>query len=303
MTHVPLPHVQMSVAVHQDERAAFAHYLLSARQRAGRSLPQIAEETKISIRHLESLECGHLEKLPAGLYRRAIVRSYAACVGLDPASVLERCDAALSREVAMPDPARATPATLPLRPAATADGWWQASERFLRSAARSWLATSAAVIALAIAGYAVVPRESHQGASAPSPTGRPGDAQRAAVSPIPSPAPPAALDPSPGSSRARDTGGLELPPGVSGTTGAVVGERQTERVATAPEHRLVVTSQPSGARVTINGVGWGVTPLTIPHLPEGDKIIRVTKDGFIGRERRVTVPDATEVRVVLQPRG
>ena len=50
---------------------------------------------------------------------------------------------------------------------------------------------------------------------------------------------------------------------------------------------LVVITQPEGARVTINGVGWGITPLTIGHLPPGAKRIRVTKPGYRSEERVV----------------
>jgi len=48
---------------------------------------------------------------------------------------------------------------------------------------------------------------------------------------------------------------------------------------------LVVTTEPSGAHVTVNGIGWGVSPVTIRHLPPGDKHIRVTKEGFAATER------------------
>ncbi len=58
------------------------------------------------------------------------------------------------------------------------------------------------------------------------------------------------------------------------------------RPAAAPS-RLVVITQPEGARVTINGVGWGVTPLTIGHLPPGAKRVRVTKPGYRSEERVV----------------
>ena len=67
--------------------------------------------------------------------------------------------------------------------------------------------------------------------------------------------------------------------------------------------RLVITSDPAGARVTVDGVGWGVTPLTIRHLPPGDRIVRVTKDGFLAREQRVRVEGSASVRLTLRPRG
>jgi hypothetical protein len=55
---------------------------------------------------------------------------------------------------------------------------------------------------------------------------------------------------------------------------------------------LVITSNPSGARVTVNGVGWGWTPVTIRHLPPGEKRIRLSKDGYATAERAIQLtPD------------
>ena len=56
---------------------------------------------------------------------------------------------------------------------------------------------------------------------------------------------------------------------------------------TGTRPRLVVTSIPTGARVTVDGIAWGVTPLRIGYLPPGDKRIRVTKDGYVGAERHL----------------
>lgn len=50
---------------------------------------------------------------------------------------------------------------------------------------------------------------------------------------------------------------------VAATSRANVGG---PRVGTASDGQLRVTSVPSGARVTVNGIGWGQTPLTIDHL-------------------------------------
>jgi hypothetical protein len=76
---------------------------------------------------------------------------------------------------------------------------------------------------------------------------------------------------------------------------STVVRRQTEvaqasRPAAPP--LLVITTQPAGARVTVNGVGWGTTPLTIRHLPPGEKRIRVSKAGYRSEERVISV-DAT----------
>ena len=52
---------------------------------------------------------------------------------------------------------------------------------------------------------------------------------------------------------------------------------------------LVVRTEPSGAHVTVNGIGWGVSPVTIRHLPPGEKHIRATKEGFAATERMLAL--------------
>lgn len=64
--------------------------------------------------------------------------------------------------------------------------------------------------------------------------------------------------------------------------------------ATVPAARVLdgqirVTSTPSGARVTVDGIGWGQTPLTVSHLPFGTKTVRVTHDGYASREAIVRI--------------
>jgi hypothetical protein len=50
-----------------------------------------------------------------------------------------------------------------------------------------------------------------------------------------------------------------------------------------------VTTQPAGARITVNGIGWGVSPVTIRHTPAGEKRIRVSKEGYASVERILRV--------------
>lgn len=62
--------------------------LRSAREVSGLSLRNIADTTKLPVSALKALEENRIARLPGGIYRRAIVRAYAAEVGLDPESVL-----------------------------------------------------------------------------------------------------------------------------------------------------------------------------------------------------------------------
>jgi cytoskeletal protein RodZ len=71
-----------------DEHSAFGARLRVAREARGVSLRQIADVTKLPVRILEALERGKVSRLPGGIYRRSIVRSYAREIGLDPEATL-----------------------------------------------------------------------------------------------------------------------------------------------------------------------------------------------------------------------
>lgn len=74
----------MTEQVSQDLGAG----LKLAREQSGLTLRHIADVTKLSVRSLTALETNHIEQLPGGIYRRAIVRAYASQVGLDPEKTL-----------------------------------------------------------------------------------------------------------------------------------------------------------------------------------------------------------------------
>ena len=67
-----------------ETTADFGAKLKRARERRAISLRQIATATKISVGALEALERNDISRLPGGIFSRAIVRSYALEVGLDP---------------------------------------------------------------------------------------------------------------------------------------------------------------------------------------------------------------------------
>lgn len=62
----------------------FGAWLRDARERAGLSLDDIATSTKVGRRQIAALERNDLSGWPAGIFRRAFVRTYANLVGLDP---------------------------------------------------------------------------------------------------------------------------------------------------------------------------------------------------------------------------
>ena len=94
---------------------SFGSNLRVARERSGRSLRQIADVTKLSVRTLEALEQNRIGQLPGGIYRRSIVRSYASQIGLDPERTLgaflaEYPDEMMMAEVPVPSAPPVTPA-------------------------------------------------------------------------------------------------------------------------------------------------------------------------------------------------
>ena len=71
-------------------RESFCESLVAARRRRDMSLEQIADVTRIPIRSLERLESGEFERLPADVFVRGFLRSYARCVGLDADEIIRR---------------------------------------------------------------------------------------------------------------------------------------------------------------------------------------------------------------------
>jgi cytoskeletal protein RodZ len=73
----------------------FCDELRWERERRQVSIEKICEETKVSSRHLVALEAGDYSSLPGGVFRKGIVRSYLAALGLDEASWIERFEESL----------------------------------------------------------------------------------------------------------------------------------------------------------------------------------------------------------------
>ena len=80
------------------------------------SYRQIADATKLSASVVEALETCRFSVLPAGIYRRAIIRAVAIEVGLDPERLLAEFATAFPNELKSPDlPHLAESAARPLR--------------------------------------------------------------------------------------------------------------------------------------------------------------------------------------------
>jgi transcriptional regulator with XRE-family HTH domain len=61
--------------------------LRTAREEKGLSLQEVALQTRIPIRHLEHIERGEWDSLPAATYSVGFARSYAQAVGLEPSDI------------------------------------------------------------------------------------------------------------------------------------------------------------------------------------------------------------------------
>ena len=108
------------------------------REAAGRTLRDLADTTKLGVRTLDALERNQVEKLPPGIFYRAVVRAYAREVGLDPEDTLRVFLARYPDDMPPPGP--------PVGP--VADGYRPATVRRQRLAAA--LLVAAGVIALGL---------------------------------------------------------------------------------------------------------------------------------------------------------
>lgn len=66
--------------------------LARSRKKAGVSLDEIADETKISLRFLRAIEEEEFEKLPGGIFSTSYLRQYATAIGYDETELLAHYD-------------------------------------------------------------------------------------------------------------------------------------------------------------------------------------------------------------------
>lgn len=71
-----------------------------AREKAGKSLDELARETRIPLRHLEAIEAGQFDELPSRTYAIGFSRSYATAVGLGEGEILDLVRAELAEGAA-----------------------------------------------------------------------------------------------------------------------------------------------------------------------------------------------------------
>lgn len=109
--------------------------LQAAREASGLSLQELAAETRIPQRHLETIEKGDFAALPARTYAIGFSRTYARAVGLDDTMVADRVRAELDAQ--------------DVEPRDRAPGFEPGDPARVPSRALSWLSVLAVVLVLA----------------------------------------------------------------------------------------------------------------------------------------------------------
>ena len=281
-----------STASQRPDAAGLGHLLRSARERLGLTLEQVAKETRIPRTHLQAFEQDNLSAAPGGFYQRAQLRVYARALNLDPTLVLVQ----LERELEPSEFSDAIEARKQKAP------FFSKSVLIVLG-----VMTAAGALGLAIGGRVPAfdrpqpisnraePAPSGQrivDATAPATpagliAGGPADPVRHPVDLAPAQTDLAASPP-------------PLPaPAPQSTTLAPSIEQPPARVPPG----LVIATEPAGARVTVNGIGWGTTPVTIRYLPSGEKRIRVSKEGYAAEERVVKVDEGRQMTLDIPLRS
>src|SRR3982751_3516657 len=110
----------MDEALVETELPSAGERLRAAREEKGMNLEDIAAQTRIPQRHLESLETSIWDKLPAPTYTIGFARSYATAIGLDRTEISDQ----LRTEMGGTRPVTATAEVFePADPARTMPKW------------------------------------------------------------------------------------------------------------------------------------------------------------------------------------
>lgn len=152
--------------------------LRAAREAQGLTIAQVAAETRIPQRHLQTIEGGDFAALPARTYAIGFSRSYARLVGLDGDAIAEAVRVELDSQEPQP---RSRPASFepgdPARVPSRALGWFSAAAALavllaLFFAARTYFYPAAELPSL----IEPAGEDSEAAVPAPQPTAPPGDA-------------------------------------------------------------------------------------------------------------------------------
>ena len=260
-----------------------ADLLRGARERRGLTLEQLAHETKIPVDRRAAFEHDGLPP-NGGFYHRAQIRAYAQALSLDERRVLDALDQ---------DVAATTPTPLPQTP----------PPRAPRVRVSSSAVALVCVIAVTFLSGTLLTRQMQSARAAESQPSAPGSdrtSEAVRVTDNQTASPDVARVSLPASTSVERASAPAAVPAVSAPP-AIVPAPAIVAAPTATQ--LVITTKPEGARVTVDGIGWGVSPVTVRHLSEGSKRIRVTADGYAAVERVLEVQPDRVNRVSIQLRS
>lgn len=100
-----MPFSKNGAPAHSFSSGARKLDLARSRKKAGVSLEDIAEQTKISLRFLRAIEDEEFDKLPGGIFTTSYLRQYAAAIGYDPEQLLAHYQGKMNLAVSPAPPA------------------------------------------------------------------------------------------------------------------------------------------------------------------------------------------------------
>ena len=247
--------------------------LREAREARGLSLEQLAAETRIPQRHLQTIEAGEFSALPARTYAIGFSRTYARAVGLDDADVAERVRAELDAQ--------------DLEPRNRVAGFEPGDPARVPSRALGWLSVVAVVLVLAGLFFAA---RSFFAPAAELPSlieqQEAEQAEKTAAQPRPAAQRPVAAASGPVVFTALDEAWVRFYT-TDGTLAEMLMARgDTYTVPAAAERPMLRTGRPDALQITIGG-------RRVPRLAEEQRVVSdvpVTAEALLARGRPAAAP-------------
>jgi len=273
----------------------FGTHLKAAREERRIGLDTVSARTKIHQRLLIDLEANDLSRWPKQkVYRHGFLRSYARAVGLNTEDLVRRFD----EEFADQEP--------PVAPAVTVRPPKSRQLPLTKSAA------ALAMVGGLIVGIGLSKIDRHRAAvgspvarSAPHVSNVPLQPEKIKFVPAQIPAEPTAASiAQPTAAIAQPAASIAPAPASIALPATTVVPPPSDDASSNIEGDISVVSNPPGAWITVNGIGYGTTPMRIQFLRLRSYDIRLIEPGYSIAETRVALtadrPNRT-VTVSLRP--
>ena len=271
-----------------DTADTLGAYLRQSRLQRHLTLEAVESRTKIKREFFDDLEHNNLSKWPASrFYRESYLRAYALAIGLDPHDVVDRYRAEFETTKTRSHDDQTTKTRShddqTTRARSRDDQTTKARSRDDQTPRVTVTSTGsippAAIPIVVIITFVIAFSLGRSYAPA-----RASDAAPATNGVASGPSAPA------------------IAPETEAPAAALATEPSTVPTITAEaiEGELVITSTPSGAHVTVNGIGRGPTPVRVQYLPVGTYTIRLVHEGHPVVTRQVTIsPERYRARVAV----